>query len=203
MTGNKNRTNKDHKKKKKNRVILRRIVLIISGLILGLNLYFANASGILGNSMPMPLGYGLANVMSGSMEPTFSQGTLLLVKETKNVREGDIIVYQSEKELIVHRIIALTEEEVITQGDANHVADPPFDRAKIKGKVIGWIPFLGSVAEALKTPVVMIVIVVCALLLIEGSFRAQKDADDRELESMKEEIRRLRQEVHGADDKND
>ena len=174
--------------------VLRRLLLIIIGLILGLNLYFANAGGILGNQLPMPFGYGLANVLSGSMEPTFSKGTLLLVKDTRDVQEGDIVVYQSGRELIVHRIIALSDNEVITQGDANNVADEPFAKAQLKGKVIAWIPVLGSVAALLKTPVAIIVILLLAFLLIEGSFRAQRDADDQELEAIKEEIRRLKEE---------
>lgn len=184
----------DEKTKKKGHSIGRRILLVLIGLIIGGNIYFANANGIVGNQLPMPFGYGLANVLSGSMEPTFSKGSLLFVKDTKNVKEGDIVVYQSEQELIVHRIIALKDKEVITQGDANNVADPPFDKTQIKGKVIGWIPVLGSIAAILKTPIAMIAIIILALLLIEGSFRAQRDADDQELEAIKAEIRRLKEE---------
>lgn len=183
---------KNNKKKKKQ--IIRRLLLVLVGLVLGLNVYFANARTILGNQLPMPFGYGLANVLSGSMEPTFSRGTLLLVKDTREVQIGDIIVYQSGKELIVHRIIALTDNEVITQGDANNAADEPFDRNQIKGKVIGWIPVFGGAAALLKTPAAVIIILILAFLLVEGSFRAQKDADDRELEAIKDEIRRLKEE---------
>lgn len=195
MTERMSKTNqhseKDNRKKKQ---IMRRLLLIIGGLILGLNLYFANAGTILGNQLPMPFGYGMANVLSGSMEPTFSKGTLLLVKETQNVQEGDIVVYQSGRELIVHRVIALSEDEVTTQGDANNVADEPFARTQIKGKVIGWIPVLGSIMAMLKTPIAVIVILILAFILIEGSFRAQRDADDQELDAIKEEIRRLKEE---------
>lgn len=189
------KTINDNKKHPNNmKKVLRRLLLIIGGLLLGLNLYFANAGGILGNQMPMPFGYGMANVLSGSMEPTFSKGTLLFVKDTRDVQVGDIVVYQSGRELIVHRVITLSEDEVITQGDANNVADEPFARTQIKGKVIGWIPVLGSVVAMLKTPVAVIVILILAFLLIEGSFRAQREADDQELEAIKEEIRRLKEE---------
>ena len=174
--------------------VLRRLLLIISGLMLGLNLYFANAGTLLGNQLPMPFGYGLANVLSGSMEPTFSRGALLLVKDTRDVQTGDIVVYQSGNELIVHRIIAINDNEIVTQGDANNVADAPFDRSRIRGKVLGWIPVLGSVAALLKTPVAVIVILLLAFWLIEGSFRAQRDADDQEMEEIKAEIRRLKEE---------
>lgn len=195
MTENMNRKNQiNGKTNKKKKRILRRLLLIFVGLILGLNLYFINAGKILGNKLPMPFGYGMANVLSGSMEPTFSKGTLLLVKDTKEVQEGDIVVYQSRDELIVHRIISLSGDEVVTQGDANSVADEPFDRSQIKGKVIGWIPLLGNVAALLKKPIAVIIILILAFVLVEGSFRSQRDADDQELEAIKEEIRRLKEE---------
>lgn len=188
------------KKLKQKKRIFRRLFLIFVGLILGLNIYLANAGTILGNKLPMPFGYGLANVLSGSMEPTFSKGTLLLVKDTRQVQEGDIIVYQSGNELIVHRIVSLNGEKVITQGDANNVADEPFEKSQIKGKVIGWIPMLGNVAAILKTPVAIILVLILAFLLVEGSFRKQKDADEQQLDAIKEEIRRLKTEISEKED---
>ena len=183
------------KQKKKQRPLVRRILLIIIGLILGLNVYFANAKGIVGNQLPMPFGYGMANVLSGSMEPTFSKGSLLIVKETKDVRQGDIIVYQSGSELIVHRVIDVDQNQITTQGDANNAADPTFDKTQIKGVVIFWIPVLGSIVNTLKTPVGIILVLLCAFLLVEGSFRKQKEADVEEIEAIKEEIRRLKEET--------
>ena len=94
----------------------------------------------------------------------------------------------------MHRVIALSEDKVITQGDANNAADEPFARTQIRGKVIGWIPVLGSVMAMLKTPIAVIVILILAFILIEGSFRAQRDADDQELDAIKAEIRRLKEE---------
>lgn len=185
---------KTNHKNKKMKQILRKLLLVIGGLLFGLNLYFANAGSILGNQLPMPFGYGIANVLSGSMEPTFSKGTLLLVKDTDDIQEGDIVAYQSGRSMVVHRIISLSGDEVITQGDANNTPDESFDRSQIRGKVIGWIPVLGSVTAMLKTPVALIVILILALALIEGSFRAERDADDQELERIKDEIRRLKQE---------
>ncbi len=176
------------------RAILRRLVLVAAGLILGLNVYMANANSLLGNDMPMPFGYGLANVLSGSMEPTFSKGALLVVKQTDDPQVGDIVVYQDPGELVVHRIIAIDGDTVVTRGDANNAADPPFNRNEIKGVVVAHIPMLGSVAEALKTPVASVAIIICAILLVEFSFRKQRDSDDAEIEAIKEEIRRLKAE---------
>ena len=184
---------KKTKRRKKN--IARRIVLIIFGIIFGVNIYLGNATGIVGNKLPMPFGYGLANVLSGSMEPTFSKGALLVVKEETQPEKGQIVVYQSGNELIVHRIINIDKNTITTKGDANNIADEPFDQTQIKGVVVTWIPYLGSIASMLKTPIGMILVLVAAFLLIESSFRKQREADDDEIEAIKEEIRRLKEET--------
>lgn len=186
------------------KTVIRRIFLAVLGLILGVNLYLANAKSIVGNQLPMPFGYGMANVLSGSMEPTFSKGALLIVKKSDDVKKGDIVVYQSGSELIVHRVIAIHGDEVQTQGDANNVADPLFEKNEIKGVVLFWIPGLGTVTEILKTPTVMILLLVAAFFLMERSFRSQRENDDRELDAIKEEIRRLKaenEETENAADK--
>ena len=191
----------EEKKSKVPAVIWRRFILIIVGVILGVNVYLANAHTIVGNQLPMPFGYGLANVLSGSMEPTFSKGTLLLVKKEQEYKTGDIVVYQSGQELIVHRIIELDGDTVVTQGDANNVADQPFAKEEIKGVVIGWVPLLGSVSSVLKTPAGILLVLIAAFLLIEGSYRKQRENDDEELEAIKEEIRRLKAEQEETEEK--
>ena len=182
------------KQNKNHKAIWRRLLLVVIGIIVGVNIYLANARGIGGNQIPMPFGYGVANVLSGSMEPTFFKGTLLLVKETDDIQVGDIVVYQSGQELIVHRVIALADDGqiIVTQGDANNAADPPFDRSQVRGVVTRWIPFLGNVVSILKTPTGILLILIVAFLLIEASFRKQRENDDEELEAIKEEIRRLK-----------
>lgn len=184
----------ENRKKNILKEILRRAGLIIIGILLGVNIYLANASGFLGNPLPMPFGYGMATVMSGSMEPTFSVGTLLFVKETEDVAPEDIVVYQSGNALIVHRVTAVDGNTITTQGDANNAADQPFDRSQIKGVVIGWVPFLGNVAIWAKTPTGIIVLLLLAFFLIEASFRKKKASDEEQLEAIKTEIRRLQAE---------
>lgn len=181
-------------KKKSSKNFIRRLVLVALGIVLGINLYMANANKLLGNRLPMPFGYGAAVVLSGSMEPTFSKDALIFVKETDEVRVGDIVVYQSGNELIVHRIVSISKDMVVTQGDANNVADPPFEKSAVKGVVLGWIPYAGILVNILKTSTGTILVLLCAFLLVELSFRKQKDKDNEELEAIKEEIRRLKEE---------
>ena len=178
---------------KKGVTILRRLFLVLLGLVLGMILYFTNAQNILGNQLPMPFGIGIANVLSGSMEPTFSKGTLLIIKETEEVHIGDIVVYQSDNSLVVHRITDIQQDQITTQGDANNAPDPIFDRSEIKGKVIAWIPYLGTLLSMVRTPAGVIILLLLAFLLIEGAFRRQKEEDEQEIEAIKAEIRRLKQ----------
>ena len=182
------------KKKQKLTALLRVLLMIFVGGILGLNLYIANARTIVGNQLPMPFGYGIANVLTGSMEPTFSPGTLLLVKETNSIEKGDIVVYQSGQSLVVHRVRALDGDLIITQGDANNAPDVPFFKDQVKGKVIAWLPHVGTIAELLRTPAAVLLILILAIYLVERSFRKEKENDDKELDEIREEIRRLKKE---------
>ena len=72
---------------------IRRLVLVLLGLLMGLQIYFVNAGRVMGDPLPMPFGYGAAVVLSGSMEPTYSAGDLLIVKKADHYQTGDIVVY--------------------------------------------------------------------------------------------------------------
>ena len=172
---------------------IRRLVLALLGLLMGLQIYFVNAGRVMGDPLPMPFGYGAAVVLSGSMEPTYSAGDLLIVKKADHYQTGDIVVYQNGRSLVVHRIIDMNGETVTTQGDANNAPDEPFAVSQIKGISVGSIPFVGTWFRILKTPVGLMAAVLCTIFLIEVSFRKQSDTDAAELEKIKEEIQRLKQ----------
>ena len=172
---------------------IRRLVLALLGLLMGLQIYFVNAGRVMGDPLPMPFGYGAAVVLSGSMEPTYSAGDLLIVKKTDHYQTGDIVVYQTGRNLVVHRIIDMNGETVTTQGDANNAPDESFTVSQIKGISVGSIPFVGTWFRILKTPVGLMAAFLCTIFLIEVSFRKQSDTDAAELEKLKEEIQRLKQ----------
>ena len=190
-----------NKRKVKQNAIWRHILLVICGLFLGINIYLVNANNLLGNKMPMPFGYGAAVVLSGSMEPTFSKDDLIFVKKTDSIDTGDIVVYQSNNSLVVHRVVSMDGDMVVTKGDANNIEDSSFDKSAIKGVVVGSIPGLGIIVNAIKTPTGTVVVLLCAFLLIELSFRKQKESDDKRIEDIKAEIRMLKEEKEDNDEK--
>lgn len=186
--------------------LLRHALLIFLGLLLGVNVYLLNARNIAGNQLPMPFGIGAAVVQSGSMEPTLYKGDLLLVKAQSDYSAGDIVVYQSAGILVVHRIIEIDGTTVTTQGDANNAPDEPFDAGCIKGSVVGRIPGVGYVIDFLKTPLGILLLVGCAVLLVELSFRREKKAEQdrtaQRIRRLRGEIAQLRQELREDDRRN-
>lgn len=127
--------------KQSKKVWRRRILLLALVTAMWINIYLINPFGIAQNHFSMMFGYGIAQVLSGSMEPTFSEGAILLVKKTQKVKIGDIIVYQSGKDLIVHRIVDMQGNIIIAKGDANEKADQPFRNSDVRGRVVGWMTY--------------------------------------------------------------
>lgn len=180
--------------RKKLKNALRTALLVFASAVLGVNLYLWNARSLMGNAMPMPFGIGMAVVLSGSMEPTILLDDVIVVAEQDSYEEGDIVVYQSGQLLVVHRIIEVGPDTVITQGDANNAPDEPVRKEMIKGEVIGCISGAGGFVRLLKTPAVTVALIAGALAISELSYRKEKQKDQDELDKIKEEIRRLKAE---------
>ncbi len=74
-----------------------------------------------------------------------SRGDLLLVVKPAELKVGDIVIYQrSPRDVtIVHRVIEIDGDRVITKGDNNIGADQPITRANLQGKAVFAVPVLG------------------------------------------------------------
>ena len=179
--------------KKRIKGALRIGLVALVSLILGVNVYTLIASRIAGNAVPMPFGVGAAVVLSGSMEPELSVGDLVIVAASNDYKVKDVIVFQEGRAGITHRIVSISGDEFVTRGDANNTEDSPISRAQIKGKVVLAIPFVGYAVDALKTPIGSLVILGLAIFLLEYSFLAKKQADEKTISSIKAEIEKLKQ----------
>ena len=174
--------------------VLRAVFLIAVSLILGINIYNWNARSLTGNVLPMPFGYGGAVVLSGSMEPAIAVDELIIVRAEDAYEAGDVVVYQSGHMLVVHRIVTLDGETVTTRGDANNTDDNPIELSQVKGRVIAHIPHVGKVIRLLKTPLATILLIAGAVLTVELPYQKEKEKKEEELERIKAEIRRLKEE---------
>lgn len=112
------------------------ILLMFVGFVLGL---FKN----------MPVA-----IVSDSMVPTFARGDVVVVrqlniKEANKIKIGDILQYESEGRMIIHRVVRINENEedgriFITKGDNNNAPDvKPVSESQIRGVVKYSIPKVG------------------------------------------------------------
>lgn len=175
------------------KTLLRRVLLVVCGIALGVNVYLANARSLAGNQLPMPFGVGAAIVLTGSMEPTVPAGALIVVREQQtDPAVGDIVVYQNGGSLVVHRVISVDGDSITTRGDANNAPDEPIPLSAVRGTVLFHIPHAGSVVSLIKSPVGTICILAAAIALVEIPHRRGKEKDDEERQKIIDEINRLK-----------
>lgn len=92
--------------------------------------------------------YAIA-IASGSMETLISKGDVVIVdKEYKTLSKKDIIAYNYEGKVIVHRIYKIINNNnqyfIYTKGDANRDYDKyKITKDMIIGVVHGKVPFIG------------------------------------------------------------
>ena len=186
------KTPKHQKKRFSKKTVFRYIVFSFIGIVLGLFVYTQNAKGLLKDKIPMPFGYGMSVVLSGSMESRLSVDDLVIIKATDNYKVNDIVLFQDGNSLVIHRIIEINGDTVTTKGDANNVADDPINKSQIKGVLVYDIAGLGAVINILKQPVSVFIILAAAFLLTEFSYRKEKDTDTEELDEIKKMIEELK-----------
>lgn len=105
------------------------------------------------------VGYQVFNVLSGSMEPTYSVGDLLYVKsvDVNEIQEGDVITFILNEDLVVatHRVVEVDAENqhFYTKGDANDTRDAaPVHFNNVIGVPHFAIPLLGYVSDFIQHP---------------------------------------------------
>lgn len=179
--------------------VFRIVIYLLVSLMIGVNVYNINANKLAGNRLPMPFGYGCAVVLSGSMEPTISVGDMLIIKKTNDYQIHDVIVFDDQYELITHRIIDITKNGYITQGDANNVEDGEIQKTLVRGEVILVIPMVGTIALAFKNPFVVLVGLILAWYLVEASYKKEKKNNNDELLAIYKEIQALKEELKEED----
>ncbi len=180
-------------KSKKLNTVIRIILLVLISVIIGVGIYTWNAQSLSGNVLPMPFGVGMGVVLSGSMEPELSIDDVIIVVKDDSYEVGETVVYQDGHMMVVHEIIAIEDGMVTTQGAANNTPDEPMKIEYIKGRVLFAIPKLGVVVSALKTPAATLIMLGAAVLLLIRSYRKEDTGEDDELERIRREIERLKE----------
>ena len=123
------------------------------------------------------VGLQVFNVISGSMEPTYSVGDLLYVKsvDPDSVKVGDPITFVLNEDLVVatHRVVGIDKENRLftTKGDANNTEDAsPVHFNNLVGVPIFSIPLLGYVSAYIQNPPGMYVAIGLGIVLLAAVF---------------------------------
>lgn len=136
------------------------------------------------------IGFRVFTVISGSMEPTYSVGDLIYVKETKpsEIKVGDPVTFVLNENLTVatHRVTEIDEKNQFlrTKGDANDYPDAtPVHFNNIIGVPKFSIPLLGYVSDFIQNPPGMYITVGVGAILIVVVFlpdfiKKKDDSDD-------------------------
>lgn len=124
-----------------------------------------------------PVFFGLHSfvILSGSMEPTISTGSVALARAvpSETLQQGDIIAFQSHAGAglpTVHRIIRIQLREgtryYTNRGDANTGNDAEITLPPEAMQVIGSIPVIGYLIFYAAQPAATLVLVVLPLVLL-------------------------------------
>ena len=144
--------------------------------------------------LSMPFGFGASFVLSGSMEPEISTDDLVFVKRADELHVGDVVLYNTGRSNVLHRITKIDGDMITTQGDANNTEDKSFSKSAVLGVYIGKIPSGGKIIRFVTNPpfvmaVVFLLMAAAATWIFVEDHRARK-----KLDSIKAEIDRLKAE---------
>lgn len=149
------------------------------------------------------LGYQVFTVISGSMEPEYSVGDLIYVKDVdpESIKVDDPITFVANEELVVatHRVVRIDAENkcFYTKGDANETEDSaPVHFNNLIGKPVFAIPLLGYVSQWIQNPPGTYIAVAAAVLLLLALFLPDfLKKEEKETAPVSEETRREREEL--------
>ena len=116
-------------------------------------------------------------VRTGSMEPALPVGSVVIIKsvDTETLKKGDIICFKllQEQPFVTHRIIEITYNGFITQGDVNENPDSfTVEKKDVIGRVVFSIPYLGYLNHFVNTPLgFTLLIILPATIIIAEEIR--------------------------------
>ncbi|HUS26782.1 MAG TPA: signal peptidase I [Nevskiaceae bacterium] len=149
-------------------------------LSIGIGTVFAMGGALLlWVSLPQS-GWKALSVQTGSMRPAIGPGALVVVHRVavESLQPGDVITYQkTAQQTVTHRLVRVDTRpggtvQLIVKGDANAVADQPVYASQLVGRVAYHAPWLGHAADAVRTPLgLLIMLYVPALLIVADELR--------------------------------
>lgn len=124
------------------------------------------------NKTPDLFGKKAFIIVSGSMIPTIEIGDIVVIDNTTDVKENDVIAFRRNTTVIVHRIIdeMNVNGKVMyqTKGDNNNIADLELVEVEdIEGVYQAKIPYIGKILMFLYKNLSIVIVIVIVILLIK------------------------------------
>lgn len=125
--------------------------------------------------------YRMFTVISGSMEPKYGIGDVLISKdvEPSTIKEGDTISYKGKVgdfngKVITHQVVGITKDEngkylFRAKGLANLVEDPILSEDQLYGVVIYRDPLLSLIYTIISNKIGFYILIIIPVMYIVGS----------------------------------
>lgn len=148
--------------------ICRGTAVVLLAAVLALNIWVL---------MPQKSGQSLENsplallrVCGGSMERMLHDGDVIVTTaaDYSTLKTGDVVVFSRDGGLIIHEIIEIQGDTLITQGRANAVPDAPVARQEYRAKMLLRLPALGKIVTLYEHPARFAGFAVLVTVLIFG-----------------------------------
>lgn len=157
--------------------LLRTLAVCLLGAVVAVNLALLASRFLLKQDPPHVFGFYPMVVTTGSMEPNLPAGALVLVRAQEEYQVRDIISFRQGDAVVTHRVVEKTSEGYRTAGDANNVPDEGVtDPASVLGRVVLYVPWMGSAFLALRGPLGIFVLAAAGAALI---FLPEKQGKER------------------------
>lgn len=147
-------------------------------------------------------GIRIFNVATGSMEPKYNVGDVLISKEVdpSEIEIGDDITYEGEKgsfdgKIVTHQVIEKKEENgkytFVTKGIANNEADPEISENQVYGKVIYKSVILSFISNITRNIylfyfcIIVPMAIIIAKMIVDFLIRRQERKEEKEAEEEK------------------
>ena len=137
--------------------------------------------------------FRMCAVPTGSMEPNIPTWSLCLINVKvpyEELQTGDIVVYNRKSDglRIIHRVIEIRDEGIVTKGDANSIDDGlSVSPENYFGRYIFHIPQLGRLPMLIRTPAGIAVVAVIAVGLLVWSMADSSSAVKKKREELAEQ----------------
>jgi len=157
---------------------------------------------IAASMLPLKNNYRILAVMSGSMQPTISTGSLVIIKPVQEYKDQDIITFKTpnsakKNDYTTHRIVKIESKAggktFVTKGDANSADDTEqIVQSEVVGKELFSIELLGYILGYIKTlPGLLIIVVVPAVIIIYEEVNKIK-SEAQKIVSRKRELKKAK-----------